>query len=420
QAGQPAVMRSSIRNILSLNTTKLSIRRCLATTDASAASSSSSCSTSLPSAVAAGSFRFADLSIERTEQPKPKPPNDSLVFGSQFSDHMLLARHSKSAAGWMAPRIQPLQSLPLHPASKCLHYALECFEGLKAFRGVDGRVRLFRPMENCKRMLRSAERSTLASFDPAELHRCLRELIRLDADWVPDSRDCSLYIRPTMIAAEPRISVGPAEETLLYVITGPVGPYYPTGFKPVTLLADPTYCRAWPGGVGNNKMGANYGPTCYVQLQAAAQGCQQVLWLYGPEHRLTEVGTMNLFIFWRSKDTGKPQLVTPPLNSGLILPGIVRDSLLRLAREWNEWEVLERDITMGELIEAIDSGRLMEMFGSGTACIVSPVSGIKYDGKVIQVPTMSQGAPVTMRFFKTLTDIQYGRIKDHPWAEIVA
>ncbi|PAA50892.1 hypothetical protein BOX15_Mlig015984g1, partial [Macrostomum lignano] len=365
-------------------------------------------------------FRFADLETELTKEPQTRPSSvDSLVFGTQFSDHMLVARHT-GPTGWSRPRIEPIRCLPLHPATKALHYALECFEGLKAYWGVDGRVRLFRPLENMKRLRASAERATLASFDPGELLDCLRQLVRTDLAWVPRSQEGALYIRPAMIASEPRIAIGPAEETTLFIITGPVGPYYPTGFKPVTLLADPEFARAWPGGAGRSKMGSNYGPTCRIQLLAAEQGCQQVLWLFGPEHRITEVGTMNVFLFWRCPSSGRPQLVTPALTEDLILPGITRSSVLELARQWGDWEVIERNVTMPEVADAIQSGRLLEMFGCGTACVVNPVGAIRYQGQLLQVPTMSEGAPVTMRFFKALTDIQYGRIPQHPWADIVA
>ncbi|XP_016088170.1 branched-chain-amino-acid aminotransferase, cytosolic-like isoform X3 [Sinocyclocheilus grahami] len=237
------------------------------------------------------------------------------------------------AGGWQAPQIKPFQNLSLHPASSALHYSIELFEGMKAFRGVDNRIRLFRPMLNMERMYRSTERSCLPLFDKGELIKCINKLVEIDREWVPYSTDASLYIRPTFIGTEPSLGVSRAGHALLFVIIGPVGPYFATGgFSPVSLLADPRYVRAWRGGVGEYKMGGNYGPTIAVQSEAAKQKCQQVLWLYGENEEITEVGTMNLFIYWTT-EKGEKELVTPPLD-GIILPGVTRQSLLDLAREW--------------------------------------------------------------------------------------
>uniref|UniRef100_A0A672LC86 Branched-chain-amino-acid aminotransferase n=1 Tax=Sinocyclocheilus grahami TaxID=75366 RepID=A0A672LC86_SINGR len=275
---------------------------------------------------------FSNLTIERNPALKPKPDPSTLVFGKQFSDHMLTVSWSE-AGGWQAPQIKPFQNLSLHPASSALHYSIELFEGMKAFRGVDNRIRLFRPMLNMERMYRSTERSCLPLFDKGELIKCINKLVEIDREWVPYSTDASLYIRPTFIGTEPSLGVSRAGHALLFVIIGPVGPYFATGgFSPVSLLADPRYVRAWRGGVGEYKMGGNYGPTIAVQSEAAKQKCQQVLWLYGENEEITEVGTMNLFIYWTT-EKGEKELVTPPLD-GIILPGVTRQSLLDLAREW--------------------------------------------------------------------------------------
>ncbi|XP_035470821.2 branched-chain-amino-acid aminotransferase, mitochondrial [Scophthalmus maximus] len=364
----------------------------------------------------ASSFKAADLSIEHNAACKPKPDPSSLVFGKQFSDHMLTINWSEKG-GWEAPQIKPFQNLSLHPASSSLHYSIELFEGMKAFRGVDNHVRLFRPMLNMERMHRSADRSSLPLFDKGELLECIRKLVELDQEWVPYSQDASLYIRPTFIGIEPSLGVSRPGEAMIFVIVGPVGPYFATGsFNPVSLLADPSFVRAWKGGVGAYKMGGNYGPTIMVQNEAVKRGCQQVLWLYGEEEEITEVGTMNLFIYWNNEQ-GERELVTPPLD-GIILPGVTRQSLLDLARSWGEFKVTERSMNMKELLGALEAGRILEMFGAGTACVVCPVGSLLYGGKTYQIPTMQNGPDMAKRFHKELTDIQYGR-KLSEWAPLV-
>lgn len=364
----------------------------------------------------ASSFKAADLVIERNAACKPKPEPSTLVFGKQFSDHMLTINWSERG-GWEAPHIKPFQNLSLHPASSALHYSIELFEGMKAFRGVDNHIRLFRPMLNMERMHRSADRSSLPLFDKGELLECIRKLVEVDQDWVPFSQDASLYIRPTFIGIEPSLGVSRAGEAMIFVIVGPVGPYFATGsFNPVSLLADPSFVRAWKGGVGAYKMGGNYGPTIAVQNEAVKRGCQQVLWLYGEQEEITEVGTMNLFIYW-TNENGERELFTPPLD-GIILPGVTRQSLLDLARTWGEFKVTERTMAMKELLEALDAGRILEVFGAGTACVVSPVGSLLYRGKTYQIPTMQNGPDVAKRFHKELTDIQYGRTQSD-WAPLV-
>lgn len=331
---------------------------------------------------------------------------------------MLTIEWSESG-GWEAPRIKPFQNLSLHPASSALHYSIELFEGMKAFRGVDNRIRLFRPMLNMERMHRSADRSCLPLFDKVELLECIRKLVEVDQEWVPYSLDASLYIRPTFIGTEPSLGVSLAKHAMIFVIVGPVGPYFATGsFNPVSLLADPAFVRAWKGGVGAFKMGGNYGPTIAVQNEAVKRGCQQVLWLYGEQEEITEVGTMNLFIYWTNQD-GDKELITPPLEDGLILPGVTRQSLLDLARGWGEFKVTERPMVMQELLAALEAGRVLEVFGAGTACVVCPVGSLLYRGQTLNIPTMENGPDLAKRFFQELTDIQYGRMESE-WAPLVA
>ncbi|KAG8223538.1 hypothetical protein J437_LFUL004412, partial [Ladona fulva] len=210
-------------------------------------------------------FKFSDLEVQLAtpEQLKPKP--DELIFGKHFTDHMIQIVHAKSKGGWQVPRIVPFQNISLHPAAKVLHYAFELFEGMKAYRGVDGRIRLFRPHQNMNRMNYSAVSSVLPTFDGDELVKCISRLVEIDQEWVPHSESSSLYIRPTLIGTDPTLGVGPTDSSLLFVVLCPVGPYFASGFKPVSLLADPKYTRAWPGGCGDSKMGSNYAPTIRVQ-----------------------------------------------------------------------------------------------------------------------------------------------------------
>ncbi|XP_019640026.1 PREDICTED: branched-chain-amino-acid aminotransferase, cytosolic-like [Branchiostoma belcheri] len=364
----------------------------------------------------AASFRYKDLEIELTKNPQRKPEPSELVFGKNFTDHMLTIEWT-SQEGWKPPRITPLQPLQLHPGAKALHYSVELFEGMKAYRGIDDKLRLFRPEANMERMNNSAARAALPSFDGEELIQCISKLIEVDRDWVPAAKDCSLYIRPTLIGTEPTLGVSQAEEAMLFVLLGPVGAYFKTGtFNPVSLMADPQYIRAFKGGVGNYKLGSNYGPTIRIQKEAERRGCQQVLWLYGDDHQLTEVGTMNIFMYWEN-ESGEPELVTPPLE-GIILPGVTRRSLLDLARGWNECKVTERTFTMHDLVKGLEDNRVKELFGAGTACVVCPIDRILYGEKDLHIPTMDTGAVVCRRLYQELTDIQFGRVP-HDWVRSI-
>lgn len=363
-------------------------------------------------------FTYSQLRVRLAgpHQLQPKPEADDLQFGKIFTDHMFKVSYHKRLGGWQAPEIMPLENLVLHPAAKVLHYAVELFEGMKAFRGVDGKIRLFRPEMNMARMNASAQRSGLPTFEPEEFVKCISRLVSIDQEWVPHTESASLYIRPTLIGIEPTLGVASSESALLYTILSPVGGYFAgnSGTSAgVSLLADPQYTRSWPGGVGDRKMGSNYAPTIHVQKEAAKQGFQQVLWLYGEDHQLTEVGTMNVFVLIVN-DRGERELITPPLN-GLILPGIVRHSILNLAREWNQVKVTERKITMHEVKKLTYENRVLEMFGAGTACVVSPIERIFYQNENLLIPTMDNSDAVWRTMRNTLVDIQYGRVK-HPWA----
>ncbi|GAA5891193.1 hypothetical protein JCM8208_002534 [Rhodotorula glutinis] len=339
------------------------------------------------------------LEVELTKSPKTIPPTNQLVFGRTFTDHMLTIPWN-SQTGWGTPKIQPYAPLQLDPSSTVLHYAPTLFEGLKAYKGKDGVPRLFRPDKNMERMNRSAARLAFPTFTGENVTQLIKKLVEVDSKWVPTDPGTSLYIRPTMIGTQAGLGVGASTDVLLFVIASPVGPYYSTGFKPVKLYATTKDVRAWPGGTGGFKLGSNYAAGVVPQQQAAALGYQQILWLFGPEHRLTEVGTMNLFVGLR-KDDGSLELVTPPLED-MILPGVTRDSVLALARDHasgkrklaglpDKFTVSERNLTMSELVEASRNGSLSEVFGSGTAAIVSCVDGIGYEGELVKVPCGEDG-----------------------------
>ncbi|XP_070847719.1 branched-chain-amino-acid aminotransferase, cytosolic [Chaetodon trifascialis] len=350
------------------------------------------------------SFKAADLVIQLTSTPKTKP--EVFTFGTAFTDHMLTIEWS-AAEGWQAPLIKPFGNLSFHPACSSLHYGIQLFEGLKAYRGGDNQLRLFRPMLNMSRMSKSAERACLPAFDQSELLECIRRLVEIDQDWAPHSDTTGLYIRPTFIGTESSLGMKKPSHALLYVILSPSGAYFSTEEEALSLWADPKYTRAWKGGTGDCKMGGNYGCSLFAQYEAADHGCQQVLWLYGDDHKITEAGTMNIFLHWINED-GEEELATPPLD-GVILPGVTRQSILELTRKWGEFEVTERYLTMSQLCSALKQQRVKEVFGSGTACMICPIGRIVYQGQNLCLPAQDKDSKLTSRISKELTDIQYGR-----------
>ncbi|CCE61693.1 hypothetical protein TPHA_0B00210 [Tetrapisispora phaffii CBS 4417] len=384
--------------------------------------------------VFAGSKRFysvrklAELDASKlivkqvSEKSSPKP-NDQLVFGSTFTDHMLTIEWD-AKKGWANPVIKPYGNLSLDPASCVFHYGFELFEGMKAYRTPDNKITLFRPDMNMKRMNKSAARICLPTFNSDELVKLIGKLIEQDKHLVPQGQGYSLYIRPTLIGTTDTLGVGVPDKAMLFVINSPVGPYYKTGFKAVRLEATDYATRAWPGGVGDKKLGANYAPCILPQLQAASRGFQQNLWLFGPEKYITEVGTMNVFFAFKNSKTGKKELVTAPLD-GTILEGVTRDSVLTLARENlnpNEWEINERYYSIHEVAERAAKGELIEAFGSGTAAVVSPIKEIGWKDSLINVPLLpgEQSGALTKQVASWIADIQYGRTKHSNWSQVVA
>jgi branched-chain amino acid aminotransferase len=294
------------------------------------------------------------LQITLNNTPKTKTPNEKLIFGKQFTDHMLEIEWEESK-GWSNPRIVPYHNLSLPPSCSSLHYAIQCFEGMKAYSNGKQEF-LFRPDMNAKRLNRSCARLGLPTFDETEFIKVIAELIHVERSWIPQEKGYSLYIRPTVISTEDTLGVLPPKKALFYVILSPVGPYFKTGFAAVKLLADPRYVRAFPGGTGHVKLGANYGPTILPQIEAAKQGYSQVLWLFGDNHEISEVGTMNIFFFIKN-EKDEDELVTAPLND-TVLPGVTRDTILNITK--NEWgmNVSERVFTMKDLTTCIVENRV--------------------------------------------------------------
>lgn len=356
--------------------------------------------------------------VTRTKNPKAKVPLQDLVFGRSFTDHMLSIDWSEDK-GWGNPKITPYGDLALSPACSALHYGIECFEGMKAYKNKEGKVLLFRPDCNMARLKSSMVRLAMPDIDGEAFTECIKQLLRIDESWIPDKEGFSMYIRPTAIGTSPFLGVHASEQVKLYVILSPAGPYFKDGFKPVKLYADTENVRAWPGGAGGTKVGGNYGPTIApAQLASKKYGASQVLWLFGPNDEITEVGAMNIFFLLKKKG-GETELVTAPLTRGDILPGVTRRSILELARGWKEkgeeMDVSERWLTMGEVVQAQKEGRLLEAFGAGTAAVISPVRAIEYRNQEIVIPTGDSIGPVAQRFWTSLSDIYYGKVK-HPWS----
>lgn len=347
------------------------------------------------------------IRITRTTQRKDRPKDKDLSFGNVFTDHMFVVDFEEEK-GWYDPRVEPYGPLPLDPATAVLHYGQSLFEGLKAFRGKDGTIRLFRPQKHVDRLNRTARRMCIPTLDPELILTSWTTLVDVDRDWVPGSVGTSLYIRPTVIASEPFLGVRPARQYLYYVILSPVGPYYPEGLAPTRIKVIDNYVRACAGGLGEAKTSANYAASLYAAEEAKHEGFTQVLWLDGVHHKyIEEVGTSNIML--RIGD----EVITPPLG-GTILAGVTRDSALALMRSWGV-RVSERQITIDEVVTAADDGRLREVWATGTAAVISPVGELAYQGRRIVV---NQGriGELAQKLYDTIVAIQYGEAPDsHGW-----
>ncbi len=336
---------------------------------------------------------------------------DDLGFGTIFSDHMFSMRYE--AGAWTNPQILPYQALALEPGVAMLHYGQTVFDGYKAFRGLDGVARIFRPDMNAQRLHQSCQRLCIPIMDAGELCdimiQATRQLIELDHAWLPSQWGHSLYVRPLVIGTESTLEVRAADSYCFIIMTSPVGSYFNNLQKGVSLYVEDRFTRAASiGGLGTAKTAANYAASLLPGFKSRQQGFDQVLWLDGNEHRyVEEVGAMNIFF----KIDGK--VVTPPLG-GSILPGVVRNSVIALLKDWGLL-LEERPIAIDEVVEALHSGSLEEMFGAGTAAVICPVASIGFKGELFEVANTPPGE-LTLRLYDELTGIQYGKLEDrHGW-----
>ncbi len=346
------------------------------------------------------------------EQLKTPPATLAGVeFGTVFSDHMFCMEWD-DGKGWHSTQIKPYGPLKLEPSSMVLHYAQMSFEGLKAYKIKSGEHALFRPRENFKRMNRTAQRMCIPEVDVDEMLDVLKQLLHLDSGWVPGEDGTSLYVRPTILATEEAIGLKVSSKYLFFIILSPVGPYYPQGFNPVNIMVSEKYVRAVPGGIGFAKTGGNYAASILAEKEAKENGYTQVLWLDAVERRyIEEVGSMNIFFVIDDN------IVTPMLT-GSILPGITRMSVIELAKNWG-LNVEEKRISIDEVLNGLENGSVTEVFGAGTAAVISPVGILAHKGKDFQVGNGETG-PVAMRFYENLTGIQYGRESDpFGWLELI-
>lgn len=345
-----------------------------------------------------------NIRIEKTTTPKELPGNDNpLKFGTIFTDHMFVMDY-ETGKGWHDARIEPYQPISLEPSAMVFHYGQEMFEGLKAYKTEDGRILLFRPEKNIERANNTNVRICIPEIPEEDFLQAIKEVVKLDEGWIPTKPGTSLYIRPFIIATDPFLGVRPSDTYKFLIILSPVGAYYPEGLNPVKIWIEDEYVRAVKGGIGEAKTGANYVASLRSQVKAHEEGYSQVLWLDGVERKyIEEVGAMNIFF----KIGGK--IVTPALN-GSILPGVTRASVIQLCKEWG-LTVEERKIDINEIKEAYDNGTLEEVFGSGTAAVISPVGQLRWEDKIMQVKDGGIGE-YSQKIYDTITGIQLGKLED--------
>ncbi len=343
------------------------------------------------------------ISIQRTQNPKPKPDQSNLGFGRYFSDHMFIMDYSREN-GWYDPRIVPYGPLPMEPSTMVFHYGQAIFEGLKAYKAEDGRIFLFRPGMNMKRINKSNERMSIPQIDEAFAVEAVKAIVHLDSGWVPTEPGTSLYVRPFIIATDAFLGVRASDTYKFIIILSPSGAYYPTGINPVKILIENEYVRAVKGGTGFTKTSGNYAASLKAQEIAHGKGYVQVLWLDGVERKyVEEVGSMNVFFKIGDK------VITPSLD-GSILSGITRDSVIYLLKHWGE-KVIERKLTVQELFEAHAAGKLVEAFGTGTAAVISPIGELNWNENIIRLSDGKIGR-LSAKLYETIVGIQNGVIKD--------
>ena len=344
-----------------------------------------------------------DIKITRTTAPKAKPDENHLGFGSIYTDHMFVMDYTEGR-GWHDARVEPYHDIVLNPAAMVFHYAQECFEGMKAYRTVSGKVQLFRPEKNGARMQSTHARLCIPEIPVEDFVQAVKTLVDVDRDWVPSAEGTSLYIRPFTIATEPQLGVKPSSTYQFIIICSPSGAYYAEGINPVKIYVENEYVRATPGGTGYIKCGGNYAASLAGQVKAHDLGYSQVLWLDGVERKyVEEVGSMNCFFIIDGVVRTAPTV-------GTVLPGITRMSCIELLKKWGYTVNTDR-LPIADVMAAAKDGKLDEVFGTGTAAVVSPVGELRYNDDVETVGGGKIG-PVTQRLYDTLTGIQWGRIPD--------
>ena len=342
------------------------------------------------------------MKITLAETLKQKPDFTKLGFGKYFTDHMLYMEYDDGK--WGEPEIKPFSAIPVDPASVVLHYGQEIFEGMKAYKNAEGKITMFRPRDNILRMNRSAKRLCMAELPVDEVLEAIFELVRIEKDWIPTDPGTSLYIRPTMIANENFLGVHPSKKYIFFVILSPVGSYYANGLQPTKIYVEDVFNRAALGGTGECKCGGNYASSLMAAEVAKKKGYDQVLWMDAKEKKYVgEVGSMNMFFVLDGK------VVTPWLD-GTILPGITRDSAIKVLKKAG-YVVEERAVSIDELEDDYKNGKLDEAFGTGTAAVISPVGTIGYKNDIMTINNGKMGK-ITAWLYDTLTGIQYGRIED--------
>lgn len=349
-----------------------------------------------------------NIRYEKTKTPKELPgAEDPLKFGTIFTDHMFMMDYTVGK-GWHDARVVPYQPVCLDPSAMVFHYGQEMFEGLKAYKSDDGRILLFRPDKNAERTIHTNQRLCIPEIPVEDFVQAVKAIVKEDEAWIPTKPGTSLYIRPFIIATDPFLGVRPSNTYLFMIILSPVGPYYPEGLNPVKIWIEDEFVRAVKGGIGEAKAGGNYVASMKAQMKAHDEGFSQVLWLDGVQRKyIEEVGAMNIFF----KIGGT--VVTPQLN-GSILPGVTRASVIELCKEWG-LSVEERKISIDEIAEAHKEGTLEEVFGTGTAAVISPVGHLRWRDHMMQVQDGKIG-PISQKLYDTITGIQLGRIADnHGW-----
>ena len=352
-----------------------------------------------------------DIKVTKTTAPKAKPDEKHLGFGNHYTDHMFIMDYTEGR-GWHSPRIEPYHSLELDPAALVFHYAQECFEGMKAYRAANGRVLLFRPEKNAARMQSTHRRLCIPEIPVEDFVQAVKALVSVDKDWVPGEPDTSLYLRPFTIATEAHLGVKPSASYQFIIIASPSGAYYAEGMNPVKIYVEDEYVRATPGGTGYIKCGGNYAASLIGQMKAHDLGYSQVLWLDGVERKyVEEVGTMNVMF----KIAG--EIYTAPID-GSVLPGVTRDSILRILRDWG-YTVHEDRLSVDDLMQAGHDGTLEEAFGTGTAAVISPIGEFLYRDDAVTINDFRTGE-LTQKLYDYLTGIQWGRVEDtYGWTTMV-